>query len=476
MDGAMCVSTWNTEADAGALPMHLHPSFPRAGAVLWSVALIVYGVGWASAVLAQSPAKTWKTIDDLSVQELQTLDLSTTAPRDAQIPYLPAEAYPFSLPYTAEELAYLAFDLDAPRPRFSHIWLSVVQRMTAEGHILATLKNNTAILYRSADGGALMCLPAGQEYMRGLLQFTNPPALDGRQSLWMEYRTDQAFTKKQDHYNYTPERRRIRRQPQPRRESRFLNGAETFDDLQGRDPWEFSWKLIGTDVLYDTIRFPNTRPTMTLTRPDGSSYDQDTSQIKMMGEGYPAYRSDGGVKTYVVEAVPRPEWLPDYYCGKLLYWIDTEVFYPLRVEQYDRDGNLLLISERLARQEYPEDGRLGYTPLIFLFWRTDLDLLTAGVHDYHQKRDWLSDRETYFSPEFLRRGWLVSPYKTYADVSRPDQFYLRPRLYPDKFPDHRPIQLTPLVAARVAAQERAGHLVFEVDDQPSAGPPTGGSR
>ena len=45
---------------------------------------------------------------------------------------------------------------------------------------------------------------------------------------------------------------------------------------------------------------------------------------------------------------------------------------------------------------------------------------------------------------------------------RPDQFYLRPLLYLDKFPQHRHIALTPEVAARVAAQEAAGHLVFEV--------------
>ena len=276
----MCVSTWNTEADVGALAMSLHPSSPRARLVLRSVILIVYGLGWASAVPAQAPAKTWKPLAELSAQALQRLDLRTTTPRDAQIPYLPAEAYPFSPPYTAEELAYLAFDLDAPRPRFSHIWLSVVQSMTADGHILGTLKNNTAILYHPADAGALMRLPAGQEYMRGLLQFTNPPAADGRQSLWMEYRTDRTFTKKQDRYSYTPAQRRIRRQPQPRRETRFLNDAQTFDDLQGRDPWEFSWQLIGTDVLYDTVRFPDTRPTITLTRPDGSSYDQDTTQIK----------------------------------------------------------------------------------------------------------------------------------------------------------------------------------------------------
>ena len=154
--------------------------------VLRSVVLIVWSLGWASAVLAQAPAKTWKILDELSAQELQTLDLRDTTPRDAQIPYLPAEAYPFSPPYSAEELAYLAFDLDTPRPRFSHIWLSTVQSMTAAGYI-RTLKNNTAVLYRPADGGALMRLPAGQEYMRAFTQFTNPPSAAGRQGLWLEY-------------------------------------------------------------------------------------------------------------------------------------------------------------------------------------------------------------------------------------------------------------------------------------------------
>ena len=84
--------------------------------VLRSVVLIVWSLGWASVVLVQAPSKTWKTLDELSAQELQTLDLRDTTPRDAQIPYLPAEAYPFSPPYSAEELVYLAFDLDTPRP------------------------------------------------------------------------------------------------------------------------------------------------------------------------------------------------------------------------------------------------------------------------------------------------------------------------------------------------------------------------
>lgn len=426
--------------------------------------LLIPWVLWASLATAQTPTKTWKTLDELTSEELKILDLRYDTPRDPEIPYLPAEPYPFSPPYTAEELGYLAFDLDTARPRFSHLWLSTVQSMTADGYILNTTKNVTAVLYMPADWEALMRVPPDQAYMRAVQQFTHPPAAAGRQDLWMEYRTDQTFTKKQDLFSWTPSLRRIRRQPPPRRGERFPNSALTFDDLQGRDPWEFSWRVIGTDVLFHTIRFPNTRSTITLTRPDGSSYDQDTTQLKMMGEDYPAYRSDGGVECYVVEARPRPEWLPHYDCSKILYWIDQAMFCPLRMEQYDQEGKLAMVAERLERHEYPEDERLGYTGLVFVFWRTDVDLLTAGVHDYHKKMDWRADHgQTYFTPEFLRREWFLSPHKTQADVPYPEQFYLRPLLYMDKFPEQRRIALSPLVSARIAAQEKARHLVFEVD-------------
>ncbi len=418
----------------------------------------------ASLAIAQPASKTWKTLDELSPEDLQRLDLRGDTPRDALIPYLPAEPYPFTPPYTAEELGYLAFALDSPRPRFSHLWLSTVQTMTADGYILSTNKNATAILYLPTDVPALLRLAPGQAYMRAVQQFTHPPEAAGRQDLWLEYRTDQTFTKKQDLYRYTPSLRRIRRQPPPRRGDRLPNTAFTFDDLQGRDPWEFSWKVLGTDVLYHTIRFPITRPTMTLSRPDGSFSEQDTAQLKMMGEDYPAYRPDGGVNCYVVEERPRPEWLPAYDCSTILYWIDTAMFCPLRMEQYDQEGRLALVGERLERHEYPEDGRLGYTGLIFLFWRIDVDLLTAAVHDYHKKIDWnAAQRQIYFTPEFLRREWFLSPYKTQANVADPEQFYLRPSLYTDKFPEQRHIVLSPRTAARIAAQEAAGRVVFEID-------------
>src|SRR5215208_1845980 len=48
--------------------------------------------------------KTWKTVAELSAEEKAGLDLRTDTPRDAQFPYLPAEKFPFTVPYTAEEM------------------------------------------------------------------------------------------------------------------------------------------------------------------------------------------------------------------------------------------------------------------------------------------------------------------------------------------------------------------------------------
>jgi hypothetical protein len=437
----------------------------RATPIFLYGAITFFALGWCSLAFAQTSTKTWRTVEELSSEERVELDFRMDTPRDAQIPYLPAEAYPFSPPYTAEELGYFLFELDTLRPRFSHIWLSTVQSMTAGGYMLGTIKNNTAILYFPKNGiSELLHWPPGQEYMRALTQMTSPPESDGDQQLWFEYRTDRTFIKKQDRYLYRPGLRRIRRQPQPRREDRLPNNAQGFDDIQGRDPWEFTWTMLGTDVLYATVRFPNTRPTITITRPAGSTYEQDTKALKIMDDSYPAYRSDGGVDCYVLESMPRPEWLPNYYLSKLIYWIDKKFFCPLRMEQYDLNGNLILVAERISRNEYPEDGRLGYTPLIVLYWTTDIDLMTAAFHDYHKKVNWLDDRwESYFTPEFLRRGWFLSPFKTRGDVPSPDQFYLRPLLYLDKFPNRRRIVLSPEVTARVAAQEAAGHVVFETN-------------
>jgi len=61
-----------------------------------------------------TPHKTWKTIAELSATEQAQIDLRTGSPRDPQVPYLPAERFPFSPPYTAEEMGLRSLPGETP--------------------------------------------------------------------------------------------------------------------------------------------------------------------------------------------------------------------------------------------------------------------------------------------------------------------------------------------------------------------------
>ena len=96
------------------------------------------------------------------------------------------------------------------------------------------------------------------------------------------------------------------------------------------------------------MRFPSNRPTLTLARAGGRFYEQEASKIRMMGDDYPHYRKDNGIDTFVVTAVPRGDWLPKYRIGRVVYWVDQHYFFPLRIETYDREGELLAIQVRMG--------------------------------------------------------------------------------------------------------------------------------
>src|SRR5438093_10525972 len=117
--------------------------------------------------------------------------------------------------------------------------------------------------------------------------------------------------------------------------------AQCFDASSGRSAWEFAWRLVGTDVLYETVRFPLTRPRVVVTESDGSVHEVATKDLKLMGTDYPFYTPDGGVACYVVEARDKEDWLADYYAPRLLYWHDHHAFFPLRLAVHGRDGNAI---------------------------------------------------------------------------------------------------------------------------------------
>lgn len=407
-----------------------------------------------------STAKTWKTLAELSTEEKATLDLRAETPRDSQFPYLPAEKFPFAAPYTGEEMGIRSMEF--PHSPFWNCTLIDIAATVTNTGFLDQRVTIIPILYLPQSGFTeqLYSTKPGQEVYRWLSQAVAPPERYGNQTLYVGYRNDHTFTTKLDLFAYSSALRRVRHQPQPRREDRLPNSASTFDDLIGRDAWEFSWRILGTDVLYQTVRFPVTRQSVVLTDEKGGYVDVSASDIKLMGNDYSLYTADGGVKCYVVEALPKPDWLNNYYMSKIIYWLDQQSFFPLRIEEYDREGKLSFINVRTATRANPALGDHGYAVLFDLWWDMSIDLLSTSIHGILPRTWTEDDKKIFFSPGFMRREWFLEPPKTLMVLNSPDEFYLRPSLDRDKFPEERKIVLSPELESRIEAQEQAGRLVF----------------
>ena len=432
--------------------------FVRVG-ILLSV-LLLYGFSLVRAEEKGGQGKTWKTVDELSAEEKTIFDLRIETPRDPQIPYLPLERFPFAPPYTAEEMGLRAMEF--PHSPFWNCTLIDIAMSVTNTGFMDQRVSIVPILYVPEGGfaGQLYATNPGQEVYRWLSQSVSPPERYGNQTLYVGYRNDHTFTTKLDLFAYSPALRRIRRQPQPRREDRLPNSAMTFDDAIGRDAWEFSWRILGTDVLHQTVRFPVTKQSAVLTDDKGGYVEVRAGDIKLMGKDYPLYTVDGGVKCFVLEAVPKSDWLKDYYISKLIYWVDQQAFFPLRIEQYDKAGNLMYVNARIGVQGNPALGDHGYAVLFDLSWDIPIDLLSASNHGI-LRRTWSEeDKKIFFSTGFMRREWFLEPPKSLMSLNSPDEFFLRPALEQGKFPAERKIQLSPELTARIEAQEREGRLVF----------------
>lgn len=415
---------------------------------------------WAQT--SRSGSKTWKTVAELSPKERERIDLSTDTLRHAQFPYLPAEPYPFTPPYTAEEMGFRSMEFPH-QPRWSCVYADAGATIDQWGHLIVQSKTVGLVAYNGGEGlkTEIYDTTPGDSFVMSLSQDVAPAEKYGNQSLFSRYRTDKTFTKKIDMFVYTNGLRRVRRQPQPRRSDRFPNQAFTFDDTFGRDAWEWSWRILGTDVLHQTLRFPKSRKSITLTDANGQLHDTLATEIRPMGKDYTGYTSDGGVPCYVVEAKSREDWSPGYYAPRILYWLDQQAFYPLRIEEYDREGKLIFIETRVAELRNPALKERGYGMQLDLYWDVTTDLMTYSAHDGHQLREWSEeDRKAYFNPDFLRRVWFIGGVKSQAEVDKPEEFFLRPALLEDRFPGERKIDLPADLRARIDAQERAGQLMF----------------
>lgn len=430
--------------------------------IVWGWVLALAIATGSPTLLAQSGESTWRAVDEISAADRALYDPNSSTPRDAELAYIPAEPYPFEAPYTAEEMGYRSAEF-VHISRWPYSLIDVFGVITSSGYI----NQGASVGYISIPAGVgfeayMRTSKAGQTYARWTMYDTFPPESEGAQQLWIPYRTDLENQTKMDFFVYSPSLRRVRRQPQPRRDQRFPDNAQTFDDVIGRDPWEFSWQLLGTDVLYQTVRFPNTRPTITFNVPGQGFVERTAADLKLMGDAYPHYRADGGVDCWVVMATVRRDWLPDYAEDRLILWLDKHSFYPLRSEKYDSTGQIMTIEVRLAEKHNSERGEFGYSAMVTTYWNVENDLVSYSVHDAHTAHTWTAEQEAMiFTPEFMRRQWLLEPLKSQTLISDPDQYFMRPHLDRKKFPSVRNLTVPATIEARIAAQEAAGHLVFE---------------
>ena len=427
-------------------------------------AIFLFAFGFGLTSVASAADRTWRTLDQLTAAEKEIIDTRPVPSRTPEQSYLPEEPYPYSAPYDAEEVGYRLMNF-THMARWSHILADVFGSITKSGYMSQSAMSGLAKQIGEAGPASQINSEPGDIYSDQLFYTTYPPKSEGEQMMWNLRRTGPKDATKLDYFVYSPSMRRVRRQPPPRRENQFPNSVQSFDDVVGREAWEFSWRFIGADILHETIRFPKNRPTMTLTKPDGSYYEVNTADLKMLGNDYPYYRQDGGIDCFVIVAEPQRDWLPDYGVSRLIYWVDQKYFYPLRIEQYDGNGDLTTIQVRFAQRENFDlpDGE-GYTNNQSIYWDSKLDLTAFSIHDAHKVQEWTEEEDAFFTPDFMRRRWLTHPRKSLALVDNPDEFYLRPHLLLDRFPNERRIDIAADILARVAAQNAAGQLVFSDEE------------
>ncbi len=413
----------------------------------------------------QTTKRTWKSVEELSQQELGAVRLDNASERHPEVEYFPAATYPFAPPFTAEEMGYRAMEF-TPRARWSSVVANSWGSIASQGVLLNPGTSVTFVSYDPEYKGVRKILAAkpGEEIYRSLSQAIAPPAAEGGQWLAIRYRTDKDNITKEQRFRYSSSLRRVRSQAPLRRQSQFPNMALTPDDAWGRDAWEFSWRILGVDVLHETVRFPRTRPTIILRDGESGQFRSvATNSLKLMGEAFSGYTDTGGVECYVVEAKARPEWLPDYYAPRLIYWLEKRSFFPLRSEQYGRDGNLQFIEVRLAEHFNTALKDLGYGTFMITHWDVAGDIMSYLVNDSHKVLQWEPEEATvFFNPDFMRRQWyLDASIKSQAAVKHPSQYFLRPGLQEGKFPKERVFELAAEVAKRVRAQDAAGRLIFD---------------
>ena len=452
-------------------------------AALLGSLLSLGGVGWAA---PERPAKTWKTCEEISEAEKNELQMdcrwSSETPRDSNVPYAPAEDFPFQPPYTAEEILYLA-DIITPNYRWDTDLIVNGKTINTRGSLYEN--QGSVVFHITTDEktywNRVKKLKGGDVLQYIFVKYNLPPSNYGFGFIEVGYKiVPGEGIKPADRWLYLPSLRKVRRVPAPRREDVVPQYDFTFDDSVGRPPWEYNHRIIGTDIIYPEQYYrlpPQDRSwvkpyTWQIAKLNWRNLPllglPDPSPLGIAPYTYPDTRPDEGVMCYVIESKPKPEMLPGYYVGRLLQWVSVKDKLLLRVEEYDpKEDNLFFIFEFRHLNLYPEKERMGITRFQTHYWDIRIDHMSDAAYIYfpNNERNY-KDPQLYNPQRLLQVDFFDHPLNSFdMTLKDPRLFPLRPELWPDKFPSFRGnkvmANITSEIQERIKKENAAGRLVFD---------------
>ncbi len=405
---------------------------------LMSVLTLVVFLSFRISTAAE--VKTWKAIEEMSEKELASWQIdsrwSYEIPRHKEFNYLPEEIYPFEPPFSGEEITFLGEDIIFPgrqcKDEAAHLAL-----VNKRGHMLQiTWMFKTKFFY---DGFAekLYKLKPGDVEVKHYLLYDFPPEERGRGLLMWDIKDDPNSRQEQDRWIYYTSLRRVRRVTGAEGEDNILEADLTYDDDIMRDTWEHSHKLIGIDTIYE-----------------------GNGRRKFMGESGP-YTEDGGVECYVVLSKPGAPWADrkDYYLSQWVTWYDRHTFAAVRIEQWDKKGNLFKIHVKCydnwgKMSAQPRDNRDQLLRMEWYVWDLDIDHETWARLNPPSYFDVDCPDDIFTVRHMKNQRFWRDDLKTIPRLKHAEEMPPKPPLWPEKFPAYRTVVIADDLKKKIEEEKR----------------------
>lgn len=284
-------------------------------------------------------------------------------------------------------------------------------------------------------------LKPGDIETKHLIVYDFPPEERGRGLLLQDIKDSPTSGREQERWIYYNSLRRVRRVQGGSGEDNLLETDFTYDDDFMRDTWEHSHKMIGIDVLYES-----------------------SGRKKFMGAKGP-YTADGGVECYVVLSEPGTPWAPDkeYYLSRWVTWYDRHTFAIVRIEQWDKKGNLFKIHCKsydnwAAMAKQPRDNRDQLVRMEWYAWDLDLDH-ESWARLNPPTRFNVDCPEQEFTVRYMKnqRSWR-DDLNTVRRLKSAEELPPKPPLWPEKFTKYRNVVIPDDLKKKIAGEKRSRWL------------------